>query len=634
MNATKFLVRLLKRLRYNFENSLSRPRAFTGYVFIVIILLAIVMAFLQSMIRAISAFNQPLDSSTSFFAFWEAFTKILGFGNTEPWGSQIMKVLYWAIGITISGAVIGFISNMITRSVAHLKLGKGPVIESGHTLILGCSNRLYSVLKQLAIANANVRKPTVVIFSSLSREAIESEIESRAKAIGDLKIITRTGDPTNPADLQRMNVSQAKSIIILDADASGDANVISTILALKTFNLNQQIRIIAELDNSNTAKTICNLSNDQVIAIRSHDVIARVTAQASRQPGLATVILDLLDFSGDEIYFAKVDALVGRTYSDAILAFHSASVIGVVDAQGQTHVNPSQSYQFQNGDKVIAIAADDDKIVFTGFREEILTRANTVVRKAIQEPEHFLVIGWSKLGHSVLSEISKFLPIGSTAHIVAQSKFVTPNQLSKLDCGSNLTVTFALVSGDFNELNVAVSAKKYKDVIIFGYRNSLNPKEADAQTLLTMLQVNHLFALGESGVMRGRLIAEILDGSKTELAQVAGIDDLIVSDNLAALLIAQVSENPSLATIFDDLFDVDGASVNIRPIQNYAPLGVEIEFAQLVGIGRSYGDSVIGYRVHANQKFGSAKAVHLNPSKSRMFTPAAGDGIIVIGNIE
>ncbi len=149
-----------------------------------------------------------------------------------------------------------------------------------------------------------------------------------------------------------------------------------------------------------------------------------------------------------------------------------------------------------------------------------------------------------------------------------------------------------------------------------------------------MLQVNHLFALGESGVMRGRLIAEILDGSKTELAQVAGIDDLIVSDNLAALLIAQVSENPSLATIFDDLFDVDGASVNIRPIQNYAPLGVEIEFAQLVGIGRSYGDSVIGYRVHANQKFGSAKAVHLNPSKSRMFTPAAGDGIIVIGNIE
>ena len=196
-----------------------------------------------------------------------------------------------------------------------------------------------------------------------------------------------------------MNVSGAKSIIILDADASGDATVVSTVLAIKAVNSNPDLRIIAELDDPNIAKAVTSATNGQVIAIRSHDVIARVTAQASRQPGLATVTLNLLDFDGDEIYFADARTLVGRTYSDAILAFNTASVIGVVDVQGQSHVNPSPSYQFQNGDKVIAIAEDDDKVVFTGFRGDIATRADATARRAIREPEHLLVIGWSTMGH-------------------------------------------------------------------------------------------------------------------------------------------------------------------------------------------------------------------------------------------
>ncbi|MSQ90743.1 MAG: hypothetical protein EXS01_05030 [Phycisphaerales bacterium] len=623
-----------RTLRYNFDNSLSRPGAFIGYVFIAIIILAIAMTLVQATIGAISALNQPLDSGTHLFAFWDAFTKILGFGSTDPWGTQIVQVLYWAIGIAISGAVIGFISNMITRTVAQLKLGKGPVIESGHTLILGWSNLVFPILKELAIANANVRKPKVVIFSTLSRDAMEGDIESRAGAMGKLKVITRTGDPTNPADLQRVNVFGAKSIIILDADASGDAKVVSTVLAIKAVTVNPDIHIVAELDDPNIGKALSSATNGQVIAIRSHDVIARVTAQASRQPGLATVVLDLLDFDGDEIYFADAGALVGRTYSDAILAFNTASVIGVVDAQGRSHVNPSPSYQFQNGDKVIAIAADDDKVVFTGFRGDVATRTDTAARKAIREPEHLLVIGWSTMGHSVLKEVSAFLPMGSTVHIVAQSKFVAPSQLSQLDFGANVLVTFASVSHNLSELTAAASAKKYNEILILGYRNSMSQTEADAQTMLTMLQMNQLFAAQESGVEPTRLVAEILDSRKAELARVAGTDDLVVSDNLAALLIAQVAENPALAGIFEDLFDADGASVNIRPIQHYAPLGKDIEFAQLVGIGRSYGESVIGYRVHADAKSSASEAVKLNPSKTRMFTPATGDGIIVIGNVE
>jgi len=108
---------------------------------------------------------------------------------------------------------------------------------------------------------------------------------------------------------------------------------------------------------------------------------------------------------------------------------------------------------------------------------------------------------------------------------------------------------------------------------------------------------------------------------------------MVVSDNLAALLIAQVSENPALAPVFDDLFDADGASISVNAIETYAPLGKPIEFAELVAIGQAQGESVIGYRTLAGSKQQASSGVKLNPVKKTMFTPAKGDGLIVVGDL-
>jgi voltage-gated potassium channel Kch len=630
--ATK--VSLRTKLRYNFDNSLSRAGAFVGYVFIAIVVLAFAMTAVQAAIAAVQPLNTPLDPASYFFSYWAAFTKILGIGSTDAWGAQIVNFIYWAIGIAISGAVIGFISAAITRAVARLKEGKSAVIESGHTLILGWSNRVFPILSELAIANENIRKPRVVIFAGTARAVMDAEIASRVPNLGKLKVITRTGDVTNPEDLKRANVSSAKSIIILDADESGDATVVSTVLAVKAVNANASTRIIAELDDANTAEAISTATKGQVIAVRSHDVIARVTAQASRQPGLAAVTLDLLDFSGDEIYFADVPALVGKTYADALLAFNGASVIGVVDGKGKTHINPAQNSKIGVGSKIIAIAQDDDKIVYTGVRDDIAKKKIPAHKAPVRKPEHLLFIGWSSMGRSVVSELAQFLPKGSTVHIVAEKKHVAPEELKSLKFGSNIKVTHASVSGDIDELIAAAAAKKYNEVIILGYREAISETEADAQTMLTMLQMNQLFEAKGNGVEPTRLVAEILDSRKTELARVAAADDMVVSDNLAALLIAQVSENPALAPVFDDLFDAQGASINVNPIDHYVPLGKDIEFAELVAIGRSHGESVIGYRTLKGSKHDPASGVKLNPLKTNTFKPAEGDGLVVIGHLK
>jgi hypothetical protein len=235
------------------------------------------------------------------------------------------------------------------------------------------------------------------------------------------------------------------------------------------------------------------------------------------------------------------------------------------------------------------------------------------------------------MGRAVVSELAQFLPKGSSVHIVAEARHVDPAELKGLSFGKNIKVSFASVSGDIDELIAAASAKKYNEVVILGYREAISEAEADSQTMLTMLQMNQLFEAKGNGVEPTRLVAEILDSRKAELARVAAVDDMVVSDNLAALLIAQVSENPAIAPVFDDLFDADGASISVNPIEAYAKVGKSVEFAELVAIGRAYGESVIGYRTLEGSKRLASSGVKLNPVKSTSFTPAKGDGLIVVG---
>lgn len=618
------------RLRYYFDNSLSKAGAFVLYAFILLTILSAITTAFRMWI-----YGTPLatasDPADFFNNLWSQMFGILGAVPTATWADRLSSLLGWVAGTGVNAIVIGFAATAIQGVVHNIKAGKSAVINKNHTLILGWSNRIFPILSELAVANSNIRGASVVIFANVDRIAMEDEIRSRAGNLGKLKIVTRKGDPTNPSDLTRANLGGAKSVIILDADDSGDATVVSTVLAVKAAINNPKISIVAEVDDAETAQALTSATNGQVQTVRSHDVIARVTAQASRQPGLATVILDLLDFDGDEIYFSEIPALEGKTYGDAVLSFNSASVIGLLDAKGVSHLNPKPSTKIAKGTRIIAIAEDDDKVTYTGVDK---AKAPTVAKKAAAKTaaEHLLVIGWSAMGRSVLTELAQFLPKGSSVHIVATPKYVDAAELASLKFGG-VTVTYSASTGDMAELVKAASAKHYDEVIILGYRNAISESEADAQTMLTMLQMNALFEDTNNKVHPTRMIAEILDSRKAELARVAAVDDLVISDNLAALLVAQVAENPALSPVFTDLFDADGASVNMRAIENYAPLKKRVAFSQLVAAGVAKGESVIGYRIAAESRNGAAQGVVLNPSKNDEFVPSEGDTLIVVGNL-
>jgi hypothetical protein len=71
----------------------------------------------------------------------------------------------------------------------------------------------------------------------------------------------------------------------------------------------------------------------------------------------------------------------------------------------------------------------------------------------------------------------------------------------------------------------------------------------------------------------------------------------------------------------------------MRDVEAYAPLKKSVAFSQLVAAGVTKGESVIGYRIASESRSGAAQGVVLNPSKNEEFLPAAGDSVIVVGNL-
>ncbi len=624
------------KARYSFDNSIAKSSAFVFYLFLAFALLSVFVVLTKYTLYSLPGIlpegtlpPKPIGLENFFDWFASLYTP----QPPQNWADRVVFILNWVITISIAASVTAFFVAAINRAFAKLRKGKSPIIDSNHTLILGWSNRVFPILKELAAANANARNARVVILSNLERDFMEDEIESRAEGLGKLKVITRSGDPTNPTDLKRLNLSNSKSVIILDADEAGDATVVSTVLAVKSVNTNPNLKVIAELDDANTSEALVSATNGQVIAIRSHDVIARVTAQASRQPGLAAVALDLLDFGGDEIYFQAVPALAGKTYQEALVSFNEASIIGLAHADGSLELNPKGTTKLKVDDKIIAVAEDDDKVVYTGPTDPVVKAKPAVKKVPARKAEHMLIIGWSGMGRTILAELAPFMVKGSTVHIIGKKDYTKRAETENLNFG-NLKTTFAYTSGDLKDILVAASAKHYDQILVLGYRKGVTVADADALTMLTMLQLNQLFEQDGNGVDPTRLVAEILDSSKAEIARVAAVDDLVVSDNLAALLIAQISENTALAPVFADLFDVDGASLNLKPIEYFADLGKDISYGELVAAAGLRGDSAIGIRIAANASKDGTTGVELNPSKHHTFKPAAGDGLVVVGNLE
>jgi voltage-gated potassium channel Kch len=622
---------VVARLRYRFDTAMSRG---TGIVILWLAGITFGLVFVAALVLTVFRIGVNEDKTPSLLErFWQSLLRILDpgtFSGDAGWPLRITMLLVTLLGVLIGGSLIGLIVAAVDSKVEQLRRGRSVVAERGHTLILGWSPRVFTLISEIIEANANQRRARIVVLAPEEKPVMEEAIRDRVGDTKTTRIVCRTGDPASPHDLRIANIDEARSIVVLagGGDGAGDAEAVKAALAVMTRESHRaHTMVVAEMNDIETARALHEATGGRVVTVRAVDVVARITAQACRQPGLSFVWQDLLDFAGDEIYFQPAPELDGHTYGEALLAYGTSSVIGRRSADGTISVNPPMDNVFAAGDSVIAISADDNTIVFGGVVDE--SAPDVVVSPPPPERvESLLVVGWSHIGPFVLRELDPFATPGSEIDVLVTPDLVDPSQLVDVEL-ERLQPKFHNTGGNLDELSRSVQRRAYDKVIILGYRWGISPAEADARSLLTLLILQQALVPDSSG-RRPRIVTELLDGRDIELARATGADDFVVSDELSSLMLAQLAERAELENVFADLFDVEGSAIALQPATWYVTSD-QVLFRRVVAAARARGETAIGYRIEHGP--GGLPAVVLNPHKSDPVTLGGGDQVVVIAPV-
>ncbi len=636
---------LKQRFQYFFDNFMSR-----GTIALIggLALVSLAVILIAGGIVALSGktLGPMVDGEFQSLSFpeavWESLMRTFDAGTMgadEGWGFRWVMLLVTLGGILIVSTLIGVLTAGVESKLDELRKGRSRVLENGHTLILGWSPQIFTIISELMLANENVRKARIVILADKDKVEMEEEIRSRVEQVGKTRVVCRSGSPIDLSDLEIGSPHTAKSIIVLPPeDDDPDTYVIKTVLAI-TNNPNrreQPYHVVTQIRDARNMNVVRMVGErDNVQAVLMGDLIARVTAQTSRQSGLSVVYTELLNFGGDEIYFTREPSLVGKTYGAALLAYGTSAVMGIQKADGTAALNPPMDTLITPGDSLFALSADDDTLAVSALPsipvdEKVILLAGKV---ASSRPEKCLVMGWNRCASIIVRELNNYVATGSRLLVVADPS--ASDEVKDLDrairqcCGklSNLKVEFKEGDTTDRSLLEEIKAAEYDHVIVLSYLG-LDIQQADAKTLVTLL---HLRDIAERDETPFSIVSEMLDLRNRQLAEVARVDDFIVSDHLISLMMAQLSENQALFAVFADIFDPEGSEIYLKSVGEYIALGQPVNFYTLVEAARRRGETAIGYRL-AREAGDAAKAygIHTNPLKSAQITFALEDKLIVI----
>jgi len=621
-----------QRFQYWFDNYMSRG---PGALMLALFVLSAVIIFVIAALVKITG-SAPNGESLSELA-WMSLLRTLDSGtmggDTGSIFFLLMMLLVTFGGIFVVSALIGIINNGLEDKLDELRKGRSAVLENDHTLLLGWTPQIFTIISELVLANESRKSGAViVVLADHDKVEMEDAVNERIPNTKNTRVICRSGSPIDLTDLEIGSPHTARSIIVLAEGSDPDTHVIKSVLAL-TNNPNRRaepyhiVTQIRDPKNMNVVRMIG--TKDLVQPILTNDLIARVVAQTSRQSGLSLVYTELMDFSGDEIYFKQEPSLSGKTFGDALHAYEASTLMGIRTADGVIALSPSMDTRIQSGDQVFVLSADEDKIDLGGHPriplDESLIR---ITGKASRpKPERALILGWNRSGATIIRELDNYVAKGSQVTVV--SDIFNLEKKIRLDNGKLKNQKIDVQEGDIRDraLLEKLGASEYDHVIVLAYSH-LEQQEADAITLVTLL---HLRDIAERDETPFSIVSEMLDLRNRELAEAAGVDDFIVSEHLISLMMAQLSENGELMGVFADIFDPEGAEIYLKPIGDYVATGQPVNFYTVTEAARRRGETALGYRLmsesHDSEK---SYGVHTNPNKLEKMIFSDDDKIIVI----
>ena len=611
------------KLKYRFDNLMSKG---TG---VLIASLAIITLLMITIVSLIVWATGAGDGTGFLSLFWMGVLRSLDPGTMGgDTGSFLFVAAMFVItlgGIFIFSILVGLLTTGISSKLESLQKGHSIVVERDHTVILGWSSQIFTILSELIEANSNQKNACIVIMSPTDKVEMDEEIRNRIPNTKTTRIVTRNGSAIDLNDLGLLSLHTARSIIINECD---DANAIKALLAVinSPTTRTTPYNIVAVLREPKNVEVAKIAARGQAEIILEDAIISRIIAQTCRQSGLSAVYTELLDFGGDEIYLRAFPELVGKTYGETLSLFASSAVMGLKTKDG-VRLNPPMNTILSEGDEIIAVTADDDTLLLNGSSAAIEESLFSSSPAAPALPERILILGWNENAERIIEELDHYVAGDSKITVVSDLSEAKP-AIRRIERALE-HASVKHVEEDITQRAAldALLSENYPHIILLSDRSLEDVQKADANTLITLL---HLRNIAETTGKQFSIVSEMLDLRNRRLAQVAKVNDFIVSDTIISLLIAQVSENNVLNAVFEDIFDADGSEIYLKPVEQYVRIGEPVSFYAVIEAARRKGETAFGYKITAESESETIPGgIHVNPLKSASIRFAQGDRIIV-----
>ena len=598
---------MIAYIKYYFENFISRKSNFIYFLILTGAVFAVIILFIEMSFGL-------LEEGSLFNLWWNRLLQLLEIKNSESGsGKQIVNLLYWVFSVAFSGTIIAFLAAKISSFINDLKKGLSSVIDTNHYVIIGWNSSIFKVFQEIKIANENQSKPTILCFNGMDNIKMNTKINLDCPNQKGLRIITRSGDIYSPQDLARTNMSKSKSVIILDDTILSNFNVETTILASKINLKNHTIPLIVQMKNDYNIPLLTEIMANQVYPIHKNKIISNVTSQSIRNKHISAVVMDFLDYDGDEIYFLPVNGLQGKTFKQAMLMLSNVTLIGIKTQTDNVMLNPDKEYIILENDLLVAIAEDDDTKLQLSNAPNLneMLKALEVSRDSFTDKDKLsiFILGWSKLGQQITNKTVPFLSKDSEIHFAYRDNLI--HAVPKISTQHNVNVKSTVLTHDQNaEIQQILTKQSFDVILIVGYDDVLSQELSDTDSLLFNIYVRSLLDKQKNDKST-RIIIQLNDGTKEELIPKNKYNELIVSDTLSSLMISQLAENPKLWLVFEELFSVKGLKINVSSILNYSENNkiTKLKVTDLILLTLEKNQTFIGYVL--NDK------LYLNPPKSK-----------------
>ncbi|HOP30331.1 MAG TPA: hypothetical protein P5120_13920 [Spirochaetota bacterium] len=637
---------LKARLQYRFDNFMSKG----GFsVFAALMLLFLGAFILMSVVRVVVNIIAPQEGFTGVFdQFWREFLQISDAGAiAEDSDGNILNKITGIItvffGLILFSSLVAFITSQFEAKLAELRKGKSNVAEKNHTLILGFGDRVLEIIRELVIANESEKNPAIAVLAEKEKDEMDDFFRERLPDSKNTRIVTRSGSTSSIFMLRKVNAPGAKSVVILndaavdagdDEKTLADARVLKTILALISCTGEENAPpIIAEFHYKNMRNLAKNILPEKISLLDEHSILAKLMVQTSRVSGLAQVYDNLVGFEGCEFYFYKPDGGVkGLKYSEVIFRFSDCSVLGLRMSDGTIKLNPPPD-EVCGDDEIIVLAEDDSVIKFLKEPVPVNPPESKGYMPHPKSVENQLIVGWSGKTPTILAEYRNYLAKGSRIDVVVPEIF----EYMKKDFASiqknNPGIKMKLMVGNihFPATIEKLKPEQYDNVIILSGDGG-DSELRDSETIATLLQFRSYFKNSLKKETKTQLITEVADSENIEVIQEAGVKDFLISNQFVSKIYAQVSEEPDVLMIYDDLFSEEGSEVYVKPVSRFLKrIPESITFGELCAAAIKRNETCFGVRLKSEEtditkNFG----IYVNPPKSKVFSLTEDDWLITL----